>query len=161
MSFFGLFKRAEKKQPNATLQLEMTRELERYLRPQLDELARLDVRVGINEITAAYILNLLAVSRKNGVNPNDACAAAKGVFPDTETNNILINNAFQVLACDAEAKIKLAALFTLAQKEISAEKYEFLVRHSKKVALAIEAMFEPGDVPDLRNMPPWSSQDLA
>jgi hypothetical protein len=161
MSLFGWFRREDGSRLNVSLQMDMARELEFCLRGQLDELERLGVRVCINEITAAYILNLLTVSRKSGVNPTDACAAAKAAFPHTEENRALIDGAFVILASDVQARSKLAVLFSLAQTEISTGQYEFLVRHSRKAEKAIAAMFEPKPRRDLREEPAWSPEDLA
>jgi len=141
--------------------MDMARDLEIYLGEQVKELDRLKVPVCFDAITAAYILNLLALSRKNGINTSDAYAATTSIFPDTEDYRALITGAFQLLDSDRQARSKLGALAVLAQSETSAGRYEFLVRHSKKACAAIEALYEPDPDWDPRNEPPWSPEDLA
>lgn len=162
MGIFGWFKRDDGSRLNVSRQMGMAQELEVYLREQIKELEQERIPVHFNEITAAYILNLLAISRKAAIAPEDACSATQNMFPNTEEYEMIINNAFQVLNGDIEARIKLAALADVARKEIFTGKYEFLIRHSKKGQKDIEAMFDltPHRL-DLRDVPPWSPKDLA
>lgn len=159
MGFFEWFKK--ERTSNNSSELDMTRELEIFLKDQIDRLSIQGIPVFFNEITAAYIISLLSVSRKSFVKSRDAQSAANNLFAGNKSKIILINNAFQILNNDVEAKIKLAALFKVAEIEISTQKYDFLVRHSKKGQKEIDAMFEPNPDWDPRNEPSWSPKDLA
>jgi hypothetical protein len=156
----GLLRSEDGGKLDVNLRIKMRRELQDFLEPQIEQLNHQNVRVCINEITAAYIMNLLAVSHRQ-VNPHDACAAAKAMFPQTEENQALVDNAFQVLAYDSQAREKLAGTHAITLQEVAVGKYEFLVRHSKKTELAQQAQSKRSGRIDLSKEPSWSSKDLA
>lgn len=64
---FGWFRKENGTPLNMSARVDMAADLRHYLSGQIDELSRINVKIGVNPIAAAYILGLLAVSRKNEV----------------------------------------------------------------------------------------------
>jgi hypothetical protein len=158
MGIFDFLKR-QKNLVNISSGFDQSRILENFLNSQLDTLSRNKIPVCLNEITASYFLNLLAVLTQRAVSFDEARLAAKRIFKDFESS-ALIDNGFRVLSSDAQKQEKLAALFPIAKQEAASGQGDFLVRHSKKAQKNMAKMFEDSNW-DPVSAPLWSPKDLA
>lgn len=154
----SLFRRSD--DINAT-RFETGQRVHAFLRPQIDTLTQEGVPIHINEITVGYVSHLVMLITRKPISLNDVHVAMATAFPG-QSSLFMIANAIQIFQGDVEQKVKLDALFPIAQAEIDSGEGEFLIRHSRQGQKATEKMFEPkAEREDLSKKPNWTAKDLA
>lgn len=141
---------------------ETSRKLKEFLQNQIDALEREGEIIFFNEISFGYIAHVVMMITKKPVNASIVRHTLMNIFTD-EKSIFMINNSYQTFVSDRQTEEKLAALFPIAKQEYDAGSGEFLIRNTRKIRKAIDAMFLPGAGRnfDPTKVPCWSAKDLA